>query len=479
MTVRCLRFHGSRVLTVLLLTALLSCVAQTGPVQAQQPQSATFLPADWQFRYHLFQLLLEQKGLTSISSFDEAFHHPASDTVMVLVGDLQWIDRSNWSDIRSFLRNGGAVLVATDMTTHAPDLFVIRDGPIEVADERDAYQGFLDCPRIRDLDGSHDLSRNLDQLIGNRSGRISTTWVRNGIWSNVAWLPQYVHDSSDGTKTPVIATMRVTGSRRGRLMVASDHSLFINGMLWHGNNAILALNTTDWLCSDGRRTLLFLSDGVVVRSGIPLPSPPVPPMQPEDIPPFSLEDLADTPPESIITFANTFITGLEDEDVFNQVLANHASDLPTPDYYQQLYLTVAVIAGFWVIRQLLQRGRRFTSPARRPVVTEASTRVDDLVNSNDLQQPLRELARDLFRQLTGSDDPQDWSVWPRTMNVSALHRLEKIATNVDRRPVSRRHFQRMVQQIERVRKLHERGQLTQPGIHQNKTEDLSVITRYQ
>ena len=340
-----------------------------------------------------------------------------------------------------------------------------RDGPIEVSDEDDAYQGFLDCPRIQELDGSHDLSRNLDQLIGNRSGRISTTWSRGGRWTNVAYLPRY---RGGGSRSPVIATMRFNDSRRGRLMVAADHSLFINGMLWHGNNAILALNTTDWLCSDQRRTLLFLSDGVVVRSGIPIPPPTPPPIPPEDIPPFSLEDLAETPPESIITFSNTFITGLEDENVFNQVLANHASDMPAPELYQQLYLTVAFIAGYWVIRQLLKRGRRFESPAVRPVVEATSTRVDDLVNSNDLQRPLRELARDLFRRLTGSDDPRDWSVWPKSLKVAGLHSLEKIATGVDRRIVSKRQFRRMAKQIERIKHLHESGQLTHPRIHSNR-----------
>jgi len=482
MTGRRFRTQGSRTLTVLLLTALLWCVTLTGPVRAQTTPPASSLPADWQFGYHLFQLLLEQKGLTSISSFDEVFNHTPSDTVMVLVGDLSWIDQGDWSDIRSFLRSGGAVLVATDKKTLAPDLFMVREGPmdrkgpIEVSDERDAYQGFLDCPRIQNLNGSHDLSKNLDQLIGNRTGRISTTWDRGGRWTNVAYLPRY---RDGGTQSPVIATMRTNDSRRGRLMVAADHSLFINGMLWHGNNAILALNTTDWLCSDRRRTLLFLSDGLVVRSGIPLPPSTPPLIPPEDIPPFSLEDLAETPPESIITFANTFITGLEDENVFNQVLANHASEMPAPELYQQLYLTVALIAGFWVISQLLQRGRRFESPAARPVVAAASTRVDDLVNSNDLQRPLRELARDLFRGLTGSDDPKDWSVWPKSLKVTGLHSLEKIATNVDRRPVSKRQFRRVVKQIERIRHLHEQGQLTHPRIHSNKIEDLSVITRHQ
>ena len=480
MTGRRLRIQGPRALFVLFLTVLLPSVTLIGPVRAQPAPPVSTLPVDWQFGYHLFQLLLEQKGLTSITSFDEAFEYAPSETVMVLVGDLGWINRSDWSDILSFLRNGGAVLVATDRSVNAPGLFNIKDGPIEVSDERDAYQGFPDCPRIRKLERSHDLSRNVDQLIGNRSGRISTTWGRNGSWTNVAYLPPY-HGSSGGAKSPVIATMRFDDSRSGRLMVAADHSLFINGMLWHGNNAILALNTTDWLCSDHRRTLLFLSDGVVVRSGIPLPPPTPPPISPEDIPPFSLEDLAETPPESIITFANTFITGLEDENVFNQVLANHASDMPAPEFYQQLYLTVAFIAGFWVIRQLLKRGRRFESPAVRPVVAVASTRVDDLVNSNDLQRPLRKLACDLFRRLTGSDDPKDWSVWRESLKVAGagLHSLEKIATNVDRRPVSKRQFRRIVKQIERIRHLHEQGQLTHPRIHGNKIEDLSGITRHQ
>lgn len=428
-----------------------------GSAGAQTSRPAPGLPPDWQFGYHLFQLLLEQKNLTSITSFEDALNNP-SDSVIVLTGNLSWLDRGDWANVRSFLRRGGAMLIASDKAVRAPDLCVIEAGPIQVSEPTAAYQGFSDCPRIDDLRGLHPVARNVDLVIGNRSGWISRTLNHNGSWSSVAFLPRFDGSNANGIKSPVIATMSVNGSRTGRLMVAADHSLFINGMLWHGNNAILALNTADWLCSTGRRSkLLFMADGTASQSGIPMPIPPV---RPEDLPPFNLEDLADTPPESIITFINTFVTGLEDENVFNQVLANHASELPAPDYYQQIYLTLAAIAGYWVIRQLLRRGRRFEAPASRPVVEAASSRAQDMLNSNDLQRPLRELSRDLFRTLTGSDDPKDWSVWPGSLQVSSLKQLERIATDVDRRPVSKRSFQRMVKQIERIRQMHEQGRLT-------------------
>lgn len=441
---------------------LLLCALSFAGTMSASAQN-TYSPADagdGQFGFHLFQLLLEQQGLRSITEFEDAVNGEPDETVLILAGDLSWMNTGHWSSVLRFVRSGGAILIATDKRTYAPDLFLIKEGPLTVSNPDDAYQGFQDCPVVDDLSGTHPLNENVTQVIGNRSGWISRRTGRHGRWSAVAFLPRFERGNLIVSNAPLIAELTPHNSRRGRLLVASDHSLFINGMLWHGSNAMLAINTADWLCQDRRRTLHFNISGVASRSGIPIPPiDGIPEIPPEDMPPFSLEDLANTPPESMITFANSLIRGLEDENVFNQFLANHASEMPRPEYLRQVYLTLAFLAGFWVIRQLLRRGRRFEPPATRSVVPASSTRVQDLLNSKDLQRPLRELARDLFRTLTGSDDPRDWSVAQSAGRVSGLSRLEKIATNVDRRPVPPREFKRLVKKIDRIRQLHEQGQL--------------------
>lgn len=469
MTAKFFRIPGSSLLLALAL------LAPTTPVSAQSAPLNAGLSADGQFGFHLFQLLLEHKGLRSVTEFDDAVRGEPVETVLVLAGDLDWMLSSEWSQVFRFIERGGAVLVASDRGVYASGLFRLNGGPLSVNDEANAYQGFRDCPILDKVTVSHSLTQNVSQIIANRSGWITRAASPLGSWNAIARLSDFAATDESGTDrefsgAPIIAELVTDNRLPGRLLLAADHSLFLNGMLWHGSNAMFAINTVDWLCQDGRRrTLYFSVDGAPSRSGIPIPQIPpdsippdaIPPM-PENIPPFSMEDLANTPPESLITFANTLLTGLEDENVFNQVLAHHAADLPLTDYRRQLYLAMAGMAGFWLIRQLLRRGRRFEAPVSRNTVPAVESRVQDLVNSNDLQRPLRELARDLFRTLTGSDDQQDWSVWPQAAGVSGLQRLEKIALNIDRRPVSRREFRRMVNKIERIRQMHEDGQLTKP-----------------
>ena len=441
------------------------------PLSAQTSPLNAGLSSDGQFGFHLFQLLLEQKGLRSITEFDEAVIVAPPQTVIVLAGDLDWMS-DQWAQIHYFIQQGGAVLVASDRTVSAPGLFELNAGPLRVNDEDAAYQQFRDCPVLTEIE-RHPVSRNVTQIVANRCGWISHASSRQlGGWELIARLSDFKATDQRGRErqylgAPIVAELNADNGSRGRLILASDHSLFVNGMLWHGSNAMLAINTVDRLCDTGnRRTLFFSINGAASRSGIPMIPPESLPEPPEDTPLPPLDELMgdfwDLPMGSKFAIANALLTGLEDENVFNQVLANHAVELPAPEYDRQLYLTVAVLAGVWLLRQLMRRGRRFERPVSRNVVPAAESRVQDLVNSNDLLRPLRELAQDLFRTLTGSNDPKDWSVWPQTVGVSGLKRLEKIATNVDRRPVSRREFRRLVKKIENIRHMHESGQLTNP-----------------
>lgn len=443
------------------------------PVSAQTSSLNAGLSSDGQFGFHLFQLLLEQKGLRSITEFDEAISDDPARTVMVLAGNLDWMSHQ-WAQIHNFVERGGAVLVASDRDVSAPGLFVLSGGPLLVNDKDAAYQQFRDCPVMTEIE-RHRVSRNVTQIVGNRCGWISQASSRRlGGWEAIARLSDFEATDERGRErqylgAPIVAELNADNGSRGRLILAADHSLFVNGMLWHGSNAMLAINTVDRLCESGnRRTLYFSINGAASRSGIPMIPPESLPEPPEDMPlPLdAVENLWsefwERPWGWRFAMGNALLTGLEDQNVFNPILANHAADLPIPEYRRQLYFAAAIMAGWWLLRQLMRRGRRFERPVSRNVVSAAETRVQDLVNSNDLLRPLRELAQDLFRTLTNSNDPKDWSVWPETVGVSGLKRLEKIATNVDRRPVSRREFRRLVKKIENIRYMHESGQLTNP-----------------
>ncbi len=443
---------------------VVSCVAN--PLSAQGPAIDAALSADSQFGFNILQLLLEEKGLRSGTDFNNAVDQP-EESVIVLLGELDWLDNQDWNRLYRFVQGGGALLVATDRAIAVSGMFRIQSGPIEVAG-RYAYQGFSDCPVIERGISNTPLTRDVDQIIGNRSGWISATWSSLGRSRPVATLPSFRKGNRRFLRGGFIQYLETSDFDPGRLLVAADHSIFVNGMLWHGSNAMLAINTVDWL-TDGpnRQRLYFNVDGEASRSGLqfpPIPPDGIPPEaipeSLEDIPPFSIEDLLETPPESLFTFGNSLINGLQDENVFNQLLAHSAVDLPRDEYMQQLYVTAAFMAGFWLFKQLSRRGRRFDVPVHRTNENELNVRSTDVLKSRDLRQPLRELARELFRTLAGSEDHKNWAACSRGAGVSGLRRLELIATDIDRKPISRRHFRRLTRTIEHIREMHENGVLT-------------------
>ena len=57
----------------------------------------------------------------------------------------------------------------------------------------------------------------------------------------------------------------------GRLVLMADHSILINGMLWHGDNARLAVNLADWLSTGERKEVAFIVDGKPAKAMLALP----------------------------------------------------------------------------------------------------------------------------------------------------------------------------------------------------------------
>lgn len=446
-------------------TLILIALLATHQVSSAQQAFDWALSEDAKFDFNLFQLLLEQKGLRTTTDFNAVLSDDPSKAVIVLVGDLDWAKTADWRRLFSFVKRGGALLLATDRDVNVQGICHIKAGPVQVS-ERDAYQGFRDCPVIQVRLARHPLTRGVTQIVGNRTGWISTTWHALGPSRTIATLPRFRRGSqayARGGFIEAIETERPdTG---GRLLVAADHSLFVNGMLLHGNNAMFAINTVDWLCDQpDRQRLYFNISGQASRSGIPIP--PVPPdsIPPEaipdsleDIPPFSVEDLIEAPPESLITFGNSLLNGLQEENVFNQLLAHSAAELPKDEYNQQLYVTVAAMACFWLIRKLVRRGSQFEASVVRSTDATAESLASEMADSSDLRRPLRELAQELFRQVTDSDNQDDWKLWPRTIGVSGFRRIEEIATGVDQRPISRNQFRKLARTIEHVRRMSEKG----------------------
>lgn len=380
-----------------LATNSLALFAQSTSVPTSSAAANTL---SWHFRYDLFQMLFEQNGLRPIQDFDAAFKAP-DKTVVVLLGDLRNQQRL---PLEKFLADGGALLLASDM----PFGFAqgtIRRGPVEGLLPEDIYQGHNDCLRIKDINATHELSSGVKQLITNRSGWITEqAKLRANDWRVMARLPSTTFHRENRSK-PLVCSLVSK-----QLIVVADHSLFTNGMMWHGDNALFAINVSRSLCRSGRNQVLFAVDGQAANSflmgplanELPLPTPP-----PDIEPDLDLEQM--------LQVANQMVTAVEDSDAINKLLANRPRSLPEP-YYQRALLFA--LAGMLIALSLVKLGGKASKPTRAAVAAHyhvpnrpssnrrsGATRV---VSPVDRGEAAQKLAQHFCREATSSDVAEVW-----------------------------------------------------------------------
>ena len=443
--------------------------AMSALAQAGQP--------DWQFGFQLFHLLLEQKGLYSVPDFRESMDRRPRQTAIVLMGNLNRVPTDLRSRLQKFLDSGGVVLAASDETSFFKSLFLISDGPFAVQNEEFAYQGFRDCPVVDEFRPGTPILDGINSLVANRTGVISRMDDRFGNWSILARLPDLVNQRSRRqSQSPLIAEWKSRERGGGRLLLIADHSVLINGMLWHGDNAKLAVNIADWLSTGERKEVAFIVDGEPAQAMLALPpelSDDLPPL--EDLPTPTLKDLLRLPPEVLLKFANRFAAGMEDADVMNELIANQPADLPTPEYRRALYIAAGILAAIYILRLMGKVGSRPTTRPPRTVGQSVNFSPAPPLSSSELHAASQQLAQSALRQLTGSSDPHDWSIPVNDVEIEAgairrmfvrehLKRLKKMATNSNHTYTTPRDLKRLAKLIASVVGLQKAGRLRHPSI---------------
>ncbi|MBI1311343.1 hypothetical protein GC176_08550 [bacterium] len=478
MTVRPQRFQLKRAVyaaavTTLAVTLILILPQPTAAQQAApalNQNALTFLSQpDWQFRLDLFQLMLAQRNVAVTRSGDDILNRP-DESIIILIGDLERVPTALRLQLQSFIQRGGALLAASDLDASLPGLFTIRSGPVQASDPRLQYEGFSDCPRVTRLNPNHELTAGVMELIANRCGWIDSLSPQLGERTEVAALPNRVQ-APRGVPSgkSLIATLVSRDSRYGRMAVIADHSLLISGMLLHGDNSIFAVNLVNWLCAGRRRQALILVHGDLIQGGGLQLSPELLPPNMAGQPP-SLDDVSRLPRETLLEFANHFVTGIEDANLPNELATGYFSSLQQPYYFRLLYLVAAVCGAIWLLRQFFRRGNEQLSSVERLNGPLALQRVQSMINSDDYSIAIRELSRHLFRQLTGSDAARDWPMAFRELQVDGsflqkmsiarhLIVLRRLATGNNSSWLSRRHFLKLAGMIERLLTLHASGQL--------------------
>lgn len=410
-----MRSFGKRFATVTLIWV--SLFVATGnaqqAIQSSNAEKPSSIEPDWHYRYDLFQMLLQQSGLEATTNINAAFTDPDT-TAIVIVG--QFNPRVFSADLQRFLPRG-ALLIASDSMVRLPWLFEIRPGPVTTDDPQMQYRNYNDVLSVPAIRSDDALVQGVSQLVVNRGGWISQLTPALGSWSVHAKLPQRVQPITSQAR-PILASYQSDQSDRAIFLLASDQSLFSNGMLWHGDNSLLAINVCRKLASQGRSKLLFIVDGVVqggVQSDLadrqsaqqpPTLPPSINPPPPDAIPPLTADQM--------VRVANEVIERIEDSDLHNELVANQPRNMPQFRYERILWLILGFFSLFFILLRLLARSRRPSlsqrdTAANRSVSWGAMGLVGTLPRDNrKLGEYAQRMVRDSLHRLTGSTDPRQW-----------------------------------------------------------------------
>jgi hypothetical protein len=367
----------------------------------------------------ILRRILHERGCRPLSAAKDLFANSGNEAgakgpegrLLIILGSPSAPDGSsplavrpgNFSTVRTFGENGGAILLASDMAWSERGMLVfgssVVPGPVVVPDGSEAAYG------------------NNGQVLGLLVEPTSTASPFVGLKRIAAIRPGYI--TSLGERFDVVARLpkgsgtadnahferqrafAVASERdmdgRGPILVMADQSVFSNALLWQVNGTMandnfqFAQRCVDWLTESGKRSeVLFIQDGEIIDNFnidfMELPPPPLPPL------------------EDVVHAVNQGIYGIESENHFNEWIAELGNRIPM---HIVLVLVTIGLAAVALIR--LGQAKYYAEPG----VPTLSAGVTQLVPSVSLvtqrkRWALREgtfteigqaLARELFEPL--------------------------------------------------------------------------------
>ncbi|MBL8819268.1 MAG: hypothetical protein JNL58_24770 [Planctomyces sp.] len=419
--------------------------------------------AAWHFRYELFQMLVEQNGLRNTMSVNELMSDP-EDSVLVWLGDLSNLGPSDWAQIRQYVLDGGAVLMASD---RGCGVMGIQAGPVKARNAQARYQGYSDVLEITDIELDHPLASGVNSIIANKSGWLGG-WPADRLfnWKTVASLPTDCAPVRCSGQ-PFLIEARPRDESEGLLILCSDHSVFSNSMLWHGDNAPFVINISNALCAGGRSKVVFAIDGIPQQSFRNSPLLSDPQNQPQQQPnPAQEPKLPKPTPESMLKLGNKVLQEVEESNVLNELLREQPRGANPWAYLRAFLLVITTIGFLWLLWLLLrQTGVIGHLISDRTMKTALEMNAAEHMTPQALGAAAEVLARNLCAELCGSTEPSAWERQLRSSNrlpsgviLNGYHRkglkwLLELAVDGHRRSLTRREFRRAGRLIEELRAL--------------------------
>lgn len=332
-------------------------------------------PADadesWYTGYQGLRVLLEEQGLSAPEDLEQVLRNPSQSAVLLL-GSLQNVSREDWLRLRRFVAQGGAALVAFEEPSFVriPGVSTWFPGPITSADPVLQYSAFSDVLQLP-VETAHPLVQSVPSIVVNRSGWFTEPEDSSLSWTVLVRCPPQMQPAGSAN-AGVLAIGTDPANSGGLLILAADKSLYSDGMIWHGSNSILAINTVMRL-SAGRSQyavvesgqLSSANPGQLPQDGLPPSMPPAqqfpdllrnappPTIQPPPTPPSLTPPPADL--RTILRTANALLDKLQQSNLLNRTLRDRPRSVRPGSWLRTMLLLVCITAGLWVLLLLFRR----------------------------------------------------------------------------------------------------------------------------
>ena len=406
-----INFRSLRRLTILLgMGWICFCVLAQAICLGQPNSSSSGAKIDLS-RYELFQMLLEEQNLV-ISNLGESLADP-QQSVIVAIGDKNVFSQSLLNKFYNFSQAGGAILLACNHECQTR-YGVIQPGPVLSSDSAVLDREVDDILQIRQINLFHPLTSGVSELAVAKTGWLELPLPLNSDWQVAALLPNNAFPRA-GRGQPLLATGDIPQPRRGdgRVVLSAATSLFSNHNLWQSENAIFVIRIANYLGFQ-RSRLCFIVDSQQMdtyrHSPLLQRSPKqLPPINPSDVP------LQEMDAQTLLKLANGVLSEVEQSNVLNETLRYRPRNIRPATYAQMLSIVLMAICVLWICWKLIRRQSQFRLPL------PFARRVSPAFNQHRLQASKQQrklaaeaLAREFFRDCTGTDEPTVWRQYCET-----------------------------------------------------------------
>ena len=457
--------QASRLLLHLLLMFGFVTTLPTLPAQSSFP-GVPSNPPTWYLGYNGFRMLLEERGLTASTDLSRTLSTP-SESVVVMFGNLSEISRTEWLRLRRFVSQGGSLLVASERAFQLPGVTTFSLGSATTTRAADQYEGYADCIALSDLNTNHPLGKGLRHIIVNKTGWLSRSLDTSLDWQVIASLPDDCSPQA-AQGQPVLLTGLDPIEGRGVMILSADQSLFSDGMLWHGDNSLLAIQACDLLCRGQRKWLTVYENGSTLPSYLQAAAPPsaIPPVPPATPPVPPNVDPPEPELATMLKIANKVIDEVQESNILNETLKDRPRNVRPVAWLRTMLLIALILFTLFILWRMSQtRWNLIPNRHSRFLQSMYGVHSANQLQASEFGAAAEVLSRDLCRELTGSDVETVWqkvlsdakhpdvASLPRSLR-KGLMELVSIATRGCRIHISRRKFQSMGRTIQAIRLLH-------------------------